>query len=128
MFIEHMLHARCHGWNLTNVIYLIRNITQEVVTTSLILQMKLCLTPDRWAVKRTGQDSTRSRLALPAALHLLRAVRLILVCEHHSNHKIAKASLPISAALLKVEEVEHQPWIFFGGPVTLKNELMKARS
>lgn len=61
-FIEHMLHARYHGWNLTNVIYLIPNITQEVVTMSLILQMKLWLTQDRWAVKQTKQDSTRSHL------------------------------------------------------------------
>lgn len=69
VFIEHMLHARCHGWNLTNVIYLIPNITQEVVTTSLISQIKLWLTQDRWAVKRTKQDSTWSHL--PFLLHYL---------------------------------------------------------
>lgn len=43
----------------------------------------------------------------PATLPLLRAVVLTLVRKHFSSHEIAKASLQISVALLKVEEVEH---------------------
>lgn len=65
--------------------------------------------------------------ALPAALQLPTAVMLILACKLSPNHEIAKAALQISAVLLPQKRWDIRLGSSPVAPVTLRNELMKAR-